>query len=160
MGYHGNPEATRETFDVTRDGVGWMRTGDEATFEFSYGDHWIIIKDRLKEMIKVLGQQVAPAELESILLSHPRVSDVAVVGRPSDKLGEMPWGFVVSRGSMDGLEKELLKWVEDRVVRYKRIGGITFVPQIERNPSGKILRRVYRDKYFKERQIKANLYKM
>jgi acyl-CoA synthetase (AMP-forming)/AMP-acid ligase II len=156
MGYHGNPEATKETFDVTRDGTGWMRTGDEATFEHAHGQNWIIIKDRLKEMIKVLGQQVAPAELESVLLSHPRVSDVAVVGRPSDKLGELPWAFVVAKGSTDGMEKELLRWFEGKVVRYKRLGGITFVDQIQRNPSGKILRRLHRDS-LKEAPMKAKL---
>jgi acyl-CoA synthetase (AMP-forming)/AMP-acid ligase II len=152
MGYHDNVEATRDTFDVLHDGSGWMRTGDEATFEYDHGRHWIVIKDRLKELIKVLGQQVAPAELESILLSHPRVSDVAVVGRSHEKTGEIPWAFVVVKGNSDGLQAELLKWVEDKVVRYKRLGGITFVGKIEKNASGKILRRVYRDNFKREDQ--------
>jgi 4-coumarate--CoA ligase len=159
MGYHGNPEATKETFDVLGDGSGWMRTGDAATFEYDHGMNWIVIKDRLKEVIKVLGQQVAPAELESLLLSHPKVVDAAVVGRPNEKVGELPWGFVVAKGSTKGLEKELLKWVEGHVVKYKRLGGITFVEKIEKNPSGKILRRVYREILKQEtaREVKARL---
>lgn len=157
MGYHGNAEATRETFDVMHDGSGWMRTGDEATFEYEHGRHWIVIKDRLKELIKVLGQQVAPAELESILLSHPRVADVAVVGRPHEKVGEIPWAFIVVKGNSDGLEGELLQWVKDKVVRYKQLGGITFVEKIEKNASGKILRRVYRDNFKREERLKAKL---
>jgi 4-coumarate--CoA ligase len=109
MEYHRNPEATMETFDVLGDGSGWMRTGDSATFEREHGMNWIGIKGRLKEVIKVSGQQVAPAELESLLLSHPKVVDAAVVGRPNMKVGELPWGFVVAKGNTKGLEKELLK---------------------------------------------------
>jgi len=89
MGY-GDAKATRETFDVLGDGSGWMRTGDAATFEFEYGKYWIVIKDRMKEMIKVSGCQVAPAELESILLSHPQVMDAVVVGKRNEKTGELP----------------------------------------------------------------------
>jgi len=112
----------------------------------------------LKELIKVLGQQVAPAELESILLSHERVVDVAVVGTLDEKLGEIPWGFVVANSNVDGLDKKLMKWVEDKVVRYKRLGGIMFVEKIEKNPSGKILRRVYREQFKREAEkLKAKL---
>jgi len=155
MGY-GDAKATRETFDVLGDGSGWMRTGDAATFEFEHGKHWIVIKDRLKELIKVSGYQVAPAELESVLLSHPSVMDAAVVGKPNEKTGELPWGFVVATGG-ENLEGELLQWVEERVARYKRLAGITFVDKIEKTPSGKILRRVYRDNFKLEKQMKARL---
>jgi acyl-CoA synthetase (AMP-forming)/AMP-acid ligase II len=155
MGY-GDVKATKETFDVLGDGSGWMRTGDAATFEFQHGKHWIVIKDRLKEMIKVSGYQVAPAELESILLSHPQVTDVTVVGKPNEKTGELPWAFVVLNGETS-LEMELLKWVDERVARYKRLAGITFVEKIEKTPSGKILRRVYRDNLIREKQMKARL---
>lgn len=159
MGYHGNREETRETFDVLGDGSGWMRTGDAATFEHEHGMNWIVIKDRLKEVIKVMGQQVAPAELESLLLSHPKVIDAAVVGRPNEKVGELPWGFVLAKGDQKGLEKELLKWVENKVVRYKRLGGVTFVDKVQKNPSGKILRRVYRDMFKEEsaKEVRARL---
>jgi 4-coumarate--CoA ligase len=158
MGYHGNKEATWETFDVLHDGSGWMRTGDEASFEIEHGKYWIVIKDRLKELIKVLGNQVAPAELESILLGHGSVADVCVVGKPHDKAGEVPWAFVVAKHANEGLGEELLKWVEEKVVRYKRLGGITFVDKIETNASGKILRRVYRDRFKREEaKLKAKL---
>ena len=155
MGY-GDVKATRETFDVLGDGSGWMRTGDAATFEFEHGKYWIVIKDRLKELIKVSGYQVAPAELESVLLSHPLVMDVAVVGKPNERRGDLPWCFVVANGG-ENLEGELLQWVEERVARYKRLAGITFVDKIEKTPSGKILRRVYRDNFKLEKQMKARL---
>jgi 4-coumarate--CoA ligase len=154
LGYHGNREATWETFDVLHDGSGWMRTGDEATFEIEHGRNWIVIKDRLKELIKVLGNQVAPAELESILLGHENVVDVCIVGKPHEKTGEIPWAFVVLKQGANVSEKELLKWVEDKVVRYKRLGGITFVEKIEKNASGKILRRLYPDKFKREAEVK------
>jgi acyl-coenzyme A synthetase/AMP-(fatty) acid ligase len=105
-----------------------------------------------------LGNQVAPAELESILLGHGSVADVCVVGKPHDKAGEVPWAFVVVKHANEGLGKELLKWVEEKVVRYKRLGGITFVDKIEKNASGKILRRVYRDRFKREEaKLKAKL---
>ena len=154
MGYHGNREATWETFDVLHDGSGWMRTGDEATFEIEHGRHWIVIKDRLKELIKVLGNQVAPAELESILLGHENVVDVCIVGKLHEKTGEIPWAFVVLKKGVKVSETELSKWVEDKVVKYKRLGGITFVEKIEKNASGKILRRLYRDKFKREAEAK------
>lgn len=97
MGYHANPEATKETFDDLGDGSGWMRTGDAATFDHEHGTDWTVIKDRLKEVIKVSGQQVAPAELESLLLSHRNIADAVAAGRSNEKVGELPQRFVVAK---------------------------------------------------------------
>lgn len=142
---------------MLHDGSRWMKTGDEATFEFQNGKHWIVIKDRLKELIKVLGNQVAPAELESILLGDGSVADCCIVTKPHDKAGEAPWAFVVAKDGKEWLDRELMKWVEEKVVRDKKLGGVTFVKKIEKNASGKILRRVYRDRFKREAEAEANL---
>src|SRR5690606_8232637 len=86
-GYLNNPKATAET--IVQDG--WLRTGDVATFD---EDGYLFILDRVKELIKVKGFQVAPAEVEAALLSHPKVADVAVIGIPDDEAGEVPMAFV------------------------------------------------------------------
>jgi 4-coumarate--CoA ligase len=95
MEYHRNFETTRETFDMLHDRSGWMGTNNETTFEFEHRQHWIV--DRLKELVKVLGNYVTSVEIESILLSHPRI-DVAIVANPSEKTGNMPYRFVPAKG--------------------------------------------------------------
>jgi len=147
--YENDPQATKETF---RDG--WLRTGDEVMFNKS-GDMFIV--DRTKEIFKVRGYQVAPAELEGHLLGHPAVTDAGVIGVPDEYSGDIPFAFVVleqgdaARAAKDEQEREHLrqsiaKHVSDHKVRYKWLdGGIQFVDAIPKNPSGKILRRVMRD---------------
>jgi len=131
-----------------------VHTGDEVLFKQN-GDMFIV--DRLKEIIKVRGYQVAPAELEGHLLAHPSVFDSGVVGIPDEYSGEQPLAFIVleakaaARAAQDPRERELLrqsvaKHVSDHKVRYKWLdGGIEFVDAIPKNPSGKILRRVLRE---------------
>jgi len=149
--YANNEEATKETFVQ-----GWVRTGDEVRFAEN-GDLFIV--DRLKEILKVRGFQVAPAELEGHLLDHPDVADVCVVGVPEEYSGEVPLAFVVLNetaaklvsSNPDKYEKEvkarIMKHVSDVKVRYKWLaGGIEFVDVIAKNPSGKLLRRAMRDK--------------
>ena len=104
-----------------------------------------------------MGNQVAPAELESILMGYESVADCRVVAKPHEKAGEVPWALVVGKGSREGLDKELMKFVEEKVVRYKRLGGVTFVEKVEKNASGKILRGVYRDRFKKEAEAEASL---
>ena len=107
--------------------------------------------DRKKELIKVKGNQVAPAELEALLLEHPGVADVAVIGMPTPDGDEAPRAFVVRQANEAGKnvnEAEIKAFVEGKVVRYKRLsGGVTFVDSVPKNPSGKILRRQLRDQY-------------
>lgn len=135
-GYLDEPEATAETFRSD----GWVRTGDIARFD---DDGHLYITDRLKELIKVKGYQVAPAELESVLLSHPSVSDVAVVGVSHPTNGEVPVAFVVG----DDVDRdEIRAWMADRVVDYKVVAAVIVTDDIPKNPSGKILRRVLRDR--------------
>jgi acyl-CoA synthetase (AMP-forming)/AMP-acid ligase II len=132
-GYLNRPEATAGIIDAG----GWLRTGDLGYVD---GDGNVFVVDRLKELIKVSAYQVAPAELEAILVTHPQVADAAVIPRPDASHGEIPIAVVVRRGELDG--DELMGWVAGRVAPHKRIREVRFVEAVPRTPSGKILRRV------------------
>uniref|UniRef100_A0A0B7BDP1 AMP-dependent synthetase/ligase domain-containing protein n=1 Tax=Arion vulgaris TaxID=1028688 RepID=A0A0B7BDP1_9EUPU len=140
-GYFNNQKATDEMIESD----GWLHTGDIGYFN---KDGLVYIHDRLKELIKYKGSQVAPAELEAILLGHPNIQDAAVLGVPDDAAGELPKAFVVKKLGSTLSEEEIIKFVEGRVSSTKRLrGGVQFVDEIPKNPSGKILRRVLRTKY-------------
>jgi acyl-CoA synthetase (AMP-forming)/AMP-acid ligase II len=132
-GYLNNPEATARTVDPE----GWLHTGDIGTVD---ADGYLTIVDRLKELIKVKGYQVAPAELEALLLKHPPVADVAVIPVNDEECGEVPKAFVVPRGGPTG--DDLIGFVQAQVAHYKRIRYVEFVDAIPKSASGKILRRV------------------
>jgi 4-coumarate--CoA ligase len=136
LGYHGNPAATAAT--LTADG--WLRTGDLATID---ADGYLTIVDRVKELIKVSGFQVAPAELEALLLGHPEVRDVAVIGIPDEACGEVPKAFVVAAASAPDLA-ELQRHLAPHVAPYKQLRALEIVEAIPKSPSGKILRRQLR----------------
>ncbi|KAF9071241.1 phenylacetyl-CoA ligase [Rhodocollybia butyracea] len=150
LGYYNNEQATKETFVD-----GWVHTGDEAKIDRNL-EVWIL--DRIKEIMKVRGFQVAPAELEGCLLDHPDVGDACVVGIPDEYSGEIPLAFVVlkedasqraERSLEDSakIKASIEKHVSDNKVYYKRLaGGVEFVPSIPKNPSGKLLRRLLREK--------------
>lgn len=138
-GYWRNPKATAET--LTPDG--WLKTGDIAYVDEAGMFH---IVDRKKELIKVKGNQVAPAELEALLLEHDAIADAAVIGMPTEDGDEAPRAFVVRQPGKNVGEDEVKKFIEGKVVRYKFLkGGVEFVDVIPKNPSGKILRRQIRD---------------
>jgi acyl-CoA synthetase (AMP-forming)/AMP-acid ligase II len=134
-GYLNNSEMTRDT--IAPDG--WVRTGDVGYID---GDGYIFITDRLKELIKVKGFQVAPAELEALLYAHPLVSDAAVIGRTDERDGERPVAYVVRRGELE--PNELKNWFAERVSAYKQLADVIVCEEIPKSPSGKILRRVLR----------------
>jgi acyl-CoA synthetase (AMP-forming)/AMP-acid ligase II len=137
-GYLGDEEATHTT--LTEDG--WLRTGDVARLEG--GDVWRIV-DRVKELIKYKGYQVPPAELEALLINHPDVADAAVIPIPDEAGGEAPKACVVPAG--DDLDPDaLMAWVAERVAPYKRIRAVEIVDEIPKSASGKILRRLLRDR--------------
>ncbi|RHZ54599.1 hypothetical protein CDV55_102806 [Aspergillus turcosus] len=146
LGYLNNEKATKETFED-----GWMRTGDEAVVRVSpKGTEHIFIVDRIKELIKVKGLQVAPAELEAHLLTHPAVADCAVVAIPDEAAGEVPKAIVVKSASAgnddEAIIKSIKKHVEDHKARHKWLkGGVRFIDAVPKSPSGKILRRLLRD---------------
>jgi acyl-coenzyme A synthetase/AMP-(fatty) acid ligase len=132
-GYLGDPEATAATIDA----AGWVHTGDIVT---AGQDGWFHVADRVKELIKYKGYQVAPAELESILLAHPAVADAAVVRKPDAMAGEVPKAFVVLRAPATA--EDLMTWVAERVAGYKRVRQVEFTDNIPRSPAGKIIRRL------------------
>jgi len=93
-----------------------------------------------------------------VLAAHPATADQAVVGKPDDRRGEVPWAFIVKKQEVS--KEEIMDWVKTRTSKYKHLGGVTFVDQIVKNPSGKILKKVYRELFKKEREagaIKAKL---
>ncbi|XP_071080194.1 probable 4-coumarate--CoA ligase 1 [Haliotis cracherodii] len=138
MGYLNNRTSTQAAF--TSDA--WLRTGDLGFYDDD-GHYYIV--DRLKDIIKFKGYQISPCHLENIILSHPDVEDAAVVGIPTADVGEVPRAFVVAKPSVT--EKELTGLVADHVAPYRQIrGGVEFIENIPRNPSGKILRRLLRDR--------------
>jgi len=137
-GYLNNEEATRET--IVEDG--WLRTGDVAILD---EDGYFAIVDRVKELIKYKGFQVAPAELEALLVEHPGVADAAVIPLPDEEAGEIPKAFVVLADE-DTTTEEIQQFVADRVSTYKQIRAIEVVDEIPKSASGKILRRVLRDR--------------
>jgi acyl-CoA synthetase (AMP-forming)/AMP-acid ligase II len=132
-GYLNNPEATARTIDAD----GWLHTGDLG---YADEDGWLTVVDRLKELIKYKGYQVAPAELEAVLLAHPAVADAAVIPSPDDEAGEVPKAFVVLKS--DATAEELMAFVAERVAPYKKVRRVEFVELIPKSASGKILRRV------------------
>ena len=137
-GYLHRPEATAAMVD--RDG--WLRTGDLGLVD---GDGNVVIVDRLKELIKVSGHQVAPAELEALLATHPAVADAAVLGRGDPDHGEVPVAVVVPRPGAEPDPEGMLAWVAERVAPHKRVRAVSFADAIPRTPSGKLLRRALRD---------------
>lgn len=148
LGYYRNEKATRETF-----GDGWLRTGDEVELRLhpETKDPHLFVVDRVKELIKVSGFQVAPAELEGHLLDHPLVADCAVIPVENDRSGEVPKAFVVlakDAGVDHGAaEKQLKDWVSEHKSKHKHLrGGVEFLSAIPKSPSGKILRRLLRDR--------------
>ena len=120
-GYLHRPDATAAMIDAD----GWLHTGDLVVVD---EEGQLFIVDRLKELIKVNAFQVAPAELEAVLATHPAVADAAVVGRPDAATGEVPVASVVAREPLDA--DDLMAWVADRVAPYKRIRAVRFVEAI------------------------------
>jgi long-chain acyl-CoA synthetase len=131
------PEATGE---AVRDG--WYRTGDVGWLD---AGGWLRITDRLKEMIKVRGFQVAPAEIETVLHGHPAVKDCAVFGIPDGLNGEAVVAAVATSAPVDATQ--LTAMVDERLASYKHLSRVVFVPDIPRLPSGKVLRRVLKERY-------------
>jgi 4-coumarate--CoA ligase len=137
-GYLNNEVATKSTLDDN----GWLHTGDVGHID---ADGHLFIVDRLKELIKYKGFQVAPAELEALLLTHPQIADAAVIGLHDDEAGEIPAAFVVLKQGQETTAAEIQDFVAARVANYKQVRTLTFVDAIPKSASGKILRRVLRE---------------
>ncbi len=134
QGYWQKPDDTAETLP----GEGWIRTGDIVSVD---EEGYVTILDRKKEMIKYKGYQIAPAELEALLMEHPAVMDSAVIPKRDAESGEVPKAFILLRPDQKASVEELMRFVEERVAPYKKVREIEFVEAIPKTPSGKILRR-------------------
>jgi acyl-CoA synthetase (AMP-forming)/AMP-acid ligase II len=136
-GYYNNPEATAEVL------VGaWLRTGDLA---WKDGEGYVYIVDRLKEVIKCKGFQVAPAEIENVLLSHPDILDAAVIGETHPEYGEVPVAYVVLRDKASLSPEAIIEYAAQALAKYKRLARVVFMEMIPRSASGKILRRLVKN---------------
>ena len=136
-GYLNNPEATAHAIDAD----GWFHSGDVARLDED-GSLWIV--DRIKELIKYKGYQIAPAELEALLLTHPSITDAAVIPVRDEEAGEIPKAFVVAGDAIT--TDEVIRFVAERVAPYKKVRAVEIVEEIPKSPSGKILRRVLIDR--------------
>ncbi|KAI1827679.1 hypothetical protein F4861DRAFT_329985 [Xylaria intraflava] len=161
LGYLNNERATAEAFVWDEDGR-WIRTGDVAVVQMSpSGNEHFAVVDRLKELIKSKGHQVPPAELEAHLLTHPSVSDCAVIPVPDERAGEVPKAFVVKSAAAahepdEAVARAIAKHVEDHKARYKWLkGGVEFIDAVPKSPSGKILRRLLKDREREARREKG-----
>jgi len=138
QGYWKAPE---ETARAVRNG--WLFTGDIGHVD---EEGYIYIVDRKKDMIKYKGFSIAPAELEALLMEHPAIQDAAVIGIPNDEAGEVPKGFVVARPGHNVTAEELLTFANGKLANYKRLRIVEFIDVLPRVPSGKILRRLLRER--------------
>ncbi|MFG3285434.1 4-coumarate--CoA ligase family protein [Streptomyces sp. NPDC048111] len=139
-GYLGRPEATAAMIDP----AGWVHTGDVGRVD---DDGWLYVVDRVKELIKYKGFQVAPADLEAVLLTHPGIADAAVIGVYDADGNEVPKAFVVRQAGAPGLDAdEVTQYVAGRVAPYKKVRRVEFVDSVPRAASGKILRRELRQR--------------
>ncbi|KAK4278298.1 hypothetical protein QN277_016163 [Acacia crassicarpa] len=150
QGYYKRVDETAQTIDKN----GWLHTGDIG---FIDDDDNVFIVDRIKELIKYKGFQVAPAELEAILLTHPSVEDAAVVPIGDEEAGEIPGASVVMSAGAKESEEDMIKYVASNVASYKKVRVLHFVDAIPKSPSGKIMRRLVRDKMLQH--IKTSLSK-
>lgn len=138
IGYLDNPVATAAMVDAD----GWLHTGDLAYID---ADGYVFIVDRVKELIKVKGFQVAPAELEALIVAHPAVADVAVIGQPDDEAGEIPVAHVVCATGQSIDLATLQEYLADKVAHYKQVKRLELRDAIPKSASGKILRRMLRN---------------
>jgi O-succinylbenzoate-CoA ligase len=138
LGYWNRPTATAEALDD-----GWLHTGDVAVVDT---EGFVYIQDRLTDMIISGGENVSPAEIEHVLLMHPGIAEVAVIGQPNPRWGEAPFAIIVRQHA--GLtEAEVLAFCQGKLAGYKHPQGVAFVDTLPRNPSGKILKRVLREQF-------------
>ena len=136
--YWNRPEATAETIIE-----GWLHTGDSATMD---KDGYIYIQDRMKDMVISGGENVYPAEIEAVLITHDDIIEAAVIGKQSERWGESPFAIVVRRDESLG-ENDVLKYCSNKLAKFKQPKGVAFIEQIPRNPSGKILKRILREQF-------------
>ena len=142
-GYHGQPDANAEATWTDDRGRLWLRTGDVGKLD---EQGFLYLVDRKKDLIISGGQNIYPADIESVMIRHPAVAEVAVIGIDSERWGESPLAVVVSRQADADLE-ELKAWTNARVGKQQRIVGVVTADELPRNPNGKVLKRELRKSY-------------
>jgi acyl-CoA synthetase (AMP-forming)/AMP-acid ligase II len=142
-GYHGRPDANAEATWTDDRGRRWLRTGDIGKLD---EQGFLYLVDRKKDLIISGGQNIYPADIESVMLAHPAVAEVAVIGIDSPRWGESPLAVVVLKETGADLE-QLKAWTNERVGKQQRIVGVTALAELPRNPNGKILKRELRKDY-------------
>jgi acyl-CoA synthetase (AMP-forming)/AMP-acid ligase II len=143
-GYYRRPEATADAVWTDTEGRRWLRTGDVGRLD---EDGFLYIVDRKKDMILSGGQNIYPADIEAVVLRHPDVAEVAVIGVPSERWGETPLAVVVPRSGTQPDAAAIEAWINERVGKQQRVTGVTFLDSLPRNPNGKILKRELRVAY-------------
>jgi len=152
-GYWANPKATVDAFvDRRPDGLGWFRSGDAGFLREGY----VYMHDRIKDMIVSGGENIYPAEVENALMLHPAVADGAVIGIPDERWGEAVKACVVLKPGAEASESELIEFMRGRIAHFKCPRSVDFVEAIPRNPTGKILKRVLREPYWKGKTRRVN----
>ncbi|MEO1033949.1 MAG: AMP-binding protein [Pseudomonadota bacterium] len=141
-GYHERDDANEEATWLGPDGQRWLRTGDIGQLD---DDGFLYLVDRKKDMIISGGQNIYPADIEAVVIDHPAVVDVAVIGVASERWGETPLAVVVADHDIDAVE--LVTWANTRLGRQQRIAGVEFISALPRNPNGKILKRELREQF-------------
>ncbi len=151
--YWGNPEATRQAYPEGRnERGGWLRTGDSAYMK----DGYIYINDRIKDMIISGGENIYPAEIENVLMTHPSVFDCSIIGVPDPVWGEAVKACVVLKPGVVATAPEIIAWLRERMAHYKCAKSVDFVDELPRNPSGKVLKRILREPFWKGRERAVN----
>ena len=143
-GYHNRPDATCEATWTDEQGRRWLRTGDIGRLD---DEGFLYIVDRKKDMILSGGQNIYPGDIESVMLGHPDVAEVAVIAVPSRRWGETPLAVVVPRAGTRPDAAALVAWTNERVGRQQRVNGVVLRDSLPRNPNGKILKRELRAEY-------------
>jgi fatty-acyl-CoA synthase len=152
-GYWRNPQATASAFPEGHEhGVGWFRSGDAGYLR----DGYLFIHDRIKDMIISGGENIYPAEVENVLMTHPAVADGAVIGVPDDKWGEAVKACVVLKPGAHATEREIIDFMRERLAHFKCPKSIDFSDALPRNPSGKLLKFQLRKPYWEGLDRRVN----
>jgi long-chain acyl-CoA synthetase len=148
-GYWHMPEETAKS--ITPDG--WFKSGDAGYLD---ADGYLYIHDRVKDMIVSGGENVYPAEVENVLMAHPAIADVAVIGVPDERWGETAKAIVVKAPGADVTEQEIIDFARERLARFKCPSSVEWIDALPRNPSGKILKKDLRAPYWEGRERNVN----
>ena len=144
IGYHGQPEKTRDAEWFSPEGQRYIRTGDVGRFD---DDGFLTLLDRKKDMVISGGFNIYPSDLESVLREHPAVADASVVGVPSEQWGETPVAFVVRRPGHETDAAALLAWFNQRIGKTQRLAALHWIDELPRSAIGKVLKRELRDRH-------------